>query len=441
MIRATPRHSGELLRIVGQRRHSAMRGAEVGVYRGGTSRVLLQHLPELYLYMIDNWETPSTESPYTLSGDPTALLSPSEQTANRVEAETVTEFAQGRRRVMQCDSAGAAQHLPDNFFDFAFIDADHTYEAVRADIHAWWPKVRQGGIFCGHDYGFRLDRRGRWGVSKAVNEFAQSISVTVQVARHYIWWFEKPMTPRTPARSSPEAGTIVRVLYGDLDTNLRLKQSVTTALRDEWSRSDVVHVVAGEKNAEFLRAHGAQHVTVACDDPSGDPKKYGKWYPKPYLIRRAMEEHPEILYLDFDCRVCRPKDAQMWTWLRTKGGPFNGTLQAANMGYRGRVCLGVFRDPKVHPVRQCLQCAAIYCSDRTWIDDWLASYDDLVERGLGSAIINDETVLMHVLDKFYGVLSAAEMVENFEMPILRVKRSLPEAVATKVDERVYFWHR
>ena len=32
-----------------------------------------------------------------------------------------------------------------------FIDADHRYHAVRADIRAWINKVRPGGILAGHD--------------------------------------------------------------------------------------------------------------------------------------------------------------------------------------------------------------------------------------------------------------------------------------------------
>jgi predicted O-methyltransferase YrrM len=37
-------------------------------------------------------------------------------------------------------------------FDFVFIDADHSYPSVKADILAWVPKVCRGGILAGHDY-------------------------------------------------------------------------------------------------------------------------------------------------------------------------------------------------------------------------------------------------------------------------------------------------
>ena len=40
----------------------------------------------------------------------------------------------------------------DGSLDFVFLDGDHSYEAVAADIAAWKPKVRRGGVLAGHDY-------------------------------------------------------------------------------------------------------------------------------------------------------------------------------------------------------------------------------------------------------------------------------------------------
>ena len=41
----------------------------------------------------------------------------------------------------------------DRSLDFVVIDAEHGYESVVADISAWLPKLKQGGVLFGHDYG------------------------------------------------------------------------------------------------------------------------------------------------------------------------------------------------------------------------------------------------------------------------------------------------
>ena len=48
--------------------------------------------------------------------------------------------------------------IADESFDLVFIDADHKYSSVVDDIKAWWPKVRKGGILCGHDAEFHYSK-------------------------------------------------------------------------------------------------------------------------------------------------------------------------------------------------------------------------------------------------------------------------------------------
>ncbi len=66
----------------------------------------------------------------------------------------------------------AAATFPREHFDFVYIDADHSYEAVKADIEAWWPKVRMGGVLAGHDYTKPHQvNQAHFGVIQAVDEF------------------------------------------------------------------------------------------------------------------------------------------------------------------------------------------------------------------------------------------------------------------------------
>ena len=49
-------------------------------------------------------------------------------------------------------SVEASSLFPDDYFDWIYIDALHTYEGVRDDIQYYWPKLRSGGLFSGHDF-------------------------------------------------------------------------------------------------------------------------------------------------------------------------------------------------------------------------------------------------------------------------------------------------
>lgn len=69
-------------------------------------------------------------------------------------------------RVLRMDSEVAASLFPDRYFDLVFIDADHYYEAVKADIPLWLPKIKKGGVLIGHDIG----NKRHPGVKKAVTE-------------------------------------------------------------------------------------------------------------------------------------------------------------------------------------------------------------------------------------------------------------------------------
>lgn len=55
-------------------------------------------------------------------------------------------------------SEDAASIFKDQSCDFVFIDGDHSFEATMRDIEMWMPKVKPGGILCGHDCegGFRI---------------------------------------------------------------------------------------------------------------------------------------------------------------------------------------------------------------------------------------------------------------------------------------------
>jgi hypothetical protein len=122
------------------------RGAEVGVWKGAFSALFAQ--AGLHMTCVDPWRsTPDWN-------DGKNRLPPDE--ANRVlqeacETATALLVPLGCALVRQ-PSLEAAAGVPDRSLDFVYIDGNHGRDAVLADLEAWAPKVRRGGLVAGHDY-------------------------------------------------------------------------------------------------------------------------------------------------------------------------------------------------------------------------------------------------------------------------------------------------
>lgn len=144
--------------------------AEIGVHRGRTSEQLLKRFPNLTLWMVDPW------MPY-------AEATAEQQSIWKAEAYDRTRMYFNRRNVICEPSETAVTSVPD--CDLVFIDADHSYEACRLDCFTWWPKVKRGGILCGHDFGKGL------GVDQAVREWAEQTGVNFGVTDGHIWVVRK----------------------------------------------------------------------------------------------------------------------------------------------------------------------------------------------------------------------------------------------------------
>lgn len=74
------------------------------------------------------------------------------------------------------DSKAMVNKLKDDFFQMIFIDAAHDYESVKADLNNFYPKLKSGGIFAGHDYGEKS-----CGVGQAVDEFVKENNLKLDV--------------------------------------------------------------------------------------------------------------------------------------------------------------------------------------------------------------------------------------------------------------------
>lgn len=79
------------------------------------------------------------------------------------------------------DSWKMAEEIGDQTLDICFLDADHRYSCFSLDLLAWMPKVKKGGLLCGHDFnGWDWDEKyveidqvdhQHHGVAKALSKF------------------------------------------------------------------------------------------------------------------------------------------------------------------------------------------------------------------------------------------------------------------------------
>jgi predicted O-methyltransferase YrrM len=128
-------------------------GVEIGLGFGLNSEYLLDNSNIKKLYGVDNWDW---------------------KTYNKSKEDTINKMsAYGKRfQLVQKDSVEAAKDFEDGSLDFVYIDGDHMFDSVIADLVAWYPKVREGGFFGGHDY---VKKRRKCEVYAAVNTFFDEI--------------------------------------------------------------------------------------------------------------------------------------------------------------------------------------------------------------------------------------------------------------------------
>ena len=69
------------------------------------------------------------------------------------------------------DSSSIIQDFPNNYFDFIYIDADHSYQGVKRDIQAAKSKIMEQGFLIFNDYTYWSPVECmRYGVIQAINE-------------------------------------------------------------------------------------------------------------------------------------------------------------------------------------------------------------------------------------------------------------------------------
>lgn len=164
-------------------------GAELGVWLGRMSKALFMGHRGLKLHMVDSWAAGGADY-IGNTADAIAAADNQEMEQAYRRAMSVTAFAEDRRIVQRERTDVAAGKFADQSLDFAFIDADHSYEGCRSDIGYYWPKVKTGGWLSGHDY--EHPEHPQFGVRRAVDQFAQAHGYAIELGRNFTWFIRKP---------------------------------------------------------------------------------------------------------------------------------------------------------------------------------------------------------------------------------------------------------
>ena len=142
---------------------------ELGVAAGDFARQCLEIAPSITYIGIDRW-------------------SDHHDLAEMAKAQAIVKSERGW--LLRETFANAADQFPDEFAHLIYIDGyAHTGQDNGQTLDDWWPKVRKGGIFAGHDYCKEYQP-----TIDAVNRFAAKHGIAINVindGRHPSWWLKK----------------------------------------------------------------------------------------------------------------------------------------------------------------------------------------------------------------------------------------------------------
>lgn len=127
--------------------------AEIGVANGDFSREIISKTSPSRLHLIDYFGT----SRYGKESKEKVL-------------NLCNEFKDVKLHVGL--SFDELETFDDGYFDWAYLDTDHTYETTAKELEILRRKVKADGLIAGHDYSmFNLSGDMRYGVIEAVHEF------------------------------------------------------------------------------------------------------------------------------------------------------------------------------------------------------------------------------------------------------------------------------
>jgi len=147
--------------------------AEIGVYQGDFSQKILNQSSPSELWLVDPWEVQSGDYDHDWLNK---TLTPA------MYQHVIKMFVhQPEVKIVRGYSKDMASTIPNDYFDWVYIDADHTWMGISTDVHAWWPKIKSGGWLCGHDF----VHCGHIAVKNVVIAWAAQVKQEIHLTKDY----------------------------------------------------------------------------------------------------------------------------------------------------------------------------------------------------------------------------------------------------------------
>ena len=153
---------------------------EIGVMHGGFSRMVLNQWRGREYVMVDLWARQ----------DPSVYKERTDDVPYDLKYLDCVQVAKEFPivRMVRDFSVNAAKQFKDESLDWVFIDANHSFDAVTEDMDAWFPKLKKGGLFSGHDYMNNTTWPHFCEVKSAVDKWMLSKNLEFVTTPCSSWW-------------------------------------------------------------------------------------------------------------------------------------------------------------------------------------------------------------------------------------------------------------
>lgn len=151
--------------------------AEIGVWKGDFSMQILKHTRPKVLHLIDPWAFQTDFADRLFGGSGAKSQADMDQIYRGVEERLSGQAIEIHRKY----SSDAAEDFADESLDWVYVDGNHHYDYVKADLTIYASKIRRGGYVTGDDY--------TWGeeygfpVRRAVHEVLDEHGLTLDWSR------------------------------------------------------------------------------------------------------------------------------------------------------------------------------------------------------------------------------------------------------------------